>query len=168
MKVQLATMANDPAMKQCEIIYVLDSPEQEEELKTFLSNHCTLYQLPVKLVIMERNSGYGAANNAGASQATGKYLVLLNSDVFTKTKGWVTKMADFYSSSPKIGALGAKLLYEDDSLQHAGMFFAQTTFPFWLTLHYYKGLPGNYPPAQTTREVPAVTGACLMISKELY
>lgn len=168
MKVQLATMANDPAIKQCEIIYVLDSPEQEEELKTWLLNHCTLYQLAVKLIVMKRNSGYAAANNAGASQATGKYLVLLNSDVFAKTKGWMTKMAEFYATSPKIGILGAKLLYEDGSLQHAGMFFAQTTFPFWLTLHYYKGLPGNYPLAQQTKVVPAVTGACLMISKQLY
>lgn len=168
MKVQVATMANDPDIKQCEIIYVLDSPEQEEELRNFLLNHCTLYELPVKLVIMKRNSGYGAANNAGASQATGKYLLLLNSDVFAKTKGWMTKMAQFYADSPQIGALGAKLLYEDGSLQHAGMFFARTTFPFWLTLHYYKGLPGNYDLAKKTRPVPAVTGACLMISKELY
>ena len=168
MKVQLATMANDPTTKECEIIYVLDSPEQEEELRTFLLNHCTLYQLPVKLIVMERNSGYAAANNAGASQATGKYLVLLNSDVFAKTKGWVLKMAQFYANSPKVGALGAKLVYEDGALQHAGMFFAQTTFPFWLTLHYYKGLPGNYALAQQTRAVPAVTGACLMIRKELY
>ncbi len=168
LKVQFATMANDPAIKQCEIIYVLDSPEQEEELRSFLQHHCILYQLAVTLVVMKRNSGYAAANNAGASQARGKYLVLLNSDVFAKTKGWVLKMADFYASSPQLGALGAKLVYEDESLQHAGMFFAQTTFPFWITLHYYKGLPGNYTPAQKTRPVPAVTGACLMIRKELY
>ena len=168
MKVQLATLANDPEIKYCEIIYVLDSPEQEDELRNFLLNHCTLYQLPVKLVIMKRNSGYAAANNAGASQAIGKYLVLLNSDVFAKTKGWVIKMAEFYARTPKIGALGAKLLYEDGALQHAGMFFAQTTFPFWLTLHYYKGLPGNYAPAQKNRPVPAVTGACLMIDRKLY
>ena len=168
LKIQLATMANDPAIKQCEIIYVLDSPEQEEELRSFLQHHCILYQLAVTLVVMKRNSGYAAANNAGASQARGKYLVLLNSDVFAKTKGWVLKMADFYAGSPQIGTLGAKLVYEDESLQHAGMFFAQTTFPFWIPLHYYKGLPSNYTPAQKTRPVPAVTGACLMIRKELY
>lgn len=168
LKIQLATMANDAAIQQCEIIYVLDSPEQEEELKHFLQHHCILYQLPVTLVVMERNSGYAAANNAGASLARGKYLVLLNSDVFAKTQGWPLKMADFYASSPKVGVLGAKLVYEDESLQHAGMFFAQTTFPFWITLHYYKGLPGNYQLAQKTRAVPAVTGACLMIAKQLY
>ncbi|MGK7899285.1 MAG: glycosyltransferase [Xenococcus sp. (in: cyanobacteria)] len=168
MKIQLATMANDPAIKQCEIIYVLDSPEQEEEVRTLLLEHCALYQLSVKLIVMEQNSGYAAANNAGASQALGKYLVLLNSDVFAQTKGWMLKMQQFYAGSPKIGVLGAKLIYEDGSLQHAGMFFAQTTHPFWLTLHYYKGLPSNYNLAQKTRAVPAVTGACLMIEKELY
>ena len=168
LKVQLATIANDPDIQQCELIYVLDSPEQEAELRTFLTDHCTLYELPAKLVVMKRNSGYGAANNAGVAQAIGKYLIFLNSDVFAKTKGWMTKMADFYASSPQIGVLGAKLLYEDDSIQHAGMFFDRTTFPFWLTRHYYKGLPSNYALAQNNRAVPAVTGACLMIARELY
>ncbi|MDJ0632817.1 MAG: glycosyltransferase [Xenococcaceae cyanobacterium MO_188.B29] len=168
MKVQFATMANDPAMKQCELIYVLDSPEQEEELKQFLLDHCTLYQLPVTLVVMEHNSGYAAANNTGVAQARGEYIVLMNSDVFPQTKAWTLKMAQFYNSSPQIGTLAPKLIYEDCSLQHAGMFFAKTTFPFWITLHYYKGMPSNYELALVNRRVPAVTGACLMMRKELY
>jgi|GEM_PF-980920 len=169
LKVQFATMANDPTIKeQCELIYVLDSPEQERELKEFLLDHCVLYEMPVTLVIMKRNSGYAAANNRGVNQAKGEYLVLMNSDVFPKTKGWAIKMAEFYASSPKIGTLAPKLIYEDNSLQHAGMYFSHTKFPFWITLHYYKGFPNSYPPAQISRKVPAVTGACLMIKKELY
>lgn len=168
LKVQLATMALDPAIKQCELIYVLDSPEQEAEVTACLEQYSALYQLGIKLIVMQHNSGYAAANNAGASQARGKYLVLLNSDVFAKTKGWMLKMAKFYAQSPQVGTLGAKLIYEDDSLQHAGMFFAQTTFPFWITLHYHKGLPQTYPAAQHTQAVPTVTGACLMIARKLY
>ena len=168
LKVQLATMALDPAIKQCELIYVLDSPEQADEVKALLPEYSALYQLGIKLVVMQHNSGYAAANNAGAGEAKGKYLVLLNSDVFAKTKGWMLEMAKFYARSPQIGTLGAKLIYEDDSLQHAGMFFAKTTFPFWITLHYHKGLPITYGAAQTTKAVPTVTGACLMISKKLY
>ncbi|MBR8827305.1 MAG: tetratricopeptide repeat protein [Gomphosphaeria aponina SAG 52.96 = DSM 107014] len=169
LKVQFATMANDPTIKeQCELIYVLDSPEQEEELKDFLLDHCALYELPVTLVVMQRNSGYAAATNTGAAQARGNYIVLLNSDVFPKTKGWAVKMAEFYAAAPKIGALAPKLIYEDQSLQHAGMFFSKTKFPFWITLHYYKGFPNSYAQAQISRAVPAVTGACLMMSKELY
>lgn len=167
-KIQLATMANDPSMSQCELIYVLDSPEQEKGVKDILYAYATLYELPVTLVVMERNSGYAAANNHGAIHARAPYLILLNSDVIPKHKGWATKMAEFYASSPKMGAMAPKLLYEDQALQHAGMYFEKTKFPFWLNLHYYKGFPSGYEPATISRPVPAVTGACLMISRELY
>ncbi len=168
MKVQLATLAHDPYTQNCEIIYVLDSPEQEIEVKNFLTEHCALYQIPVKLVVMNRNSGYAMANNIGVKSAQGQYLVLMNSDVFAKAPGWLEKMVAFYQASPQIGVLAPKLLYEDESLQHAGMFFEKTTFPFWIPLHYYKGFPHCYPQAQISRPVPAVTGACLMIEKGLY
>lgn len=117
---------------------------------------------------MDYNSGYAAANNIGAIYAESEYLVLMNSDVFPKSKGWLSKMLKFYSAYPQIGALTPKLIYEDQSLQHAGMFFEKTTFPFWVTAHYYKGFPNRYQPAQRSRRVPAVTGACLMIKKDLY
>jgi len=168
MKVQFATMANDPAMHQCEIIYVLDSPDQEQEAKEFLLQHSYLYQVPAKLVIMQRNSGYAAANNAGAEFATGDFIVLMNSDVIPKTKGWVTAMTDFYNQTDNIGTLAPKLIYEDGSIQHAGIFFAKTIFPSWLNLHYYKGYPRYYERAMHNKPVPAVTGALLMIKRDLF
>ena len=168
-KVQIALFTNDPFLKEhCEVIYVLDSPWQKFDFSTFMQQHCKLYEFPVKVVFMERNSGYSSANNAGAQQAEGKYIVLMNSDVFPREKGWARKMMEFYQSSDKIGTVGGKLSYEDGSLQHAGMFFGKTTYPFWQNLHYFKGFPNSYAPAQSTRSVPAVTGACLMISRQLY
>jgi len=168
-KVQFATLASDPALRECEIIYVLDSPWQEAQVRDMLREYAHLYQLPVSLIVMRHNSGYAAASNTGAEAARGEFIVLMNSDVFPAHKGWTKRMADFYASKKKsIGALAPKLLYEDDSLQHAGMFFAKTTFPDWINLHYYKGYPRHYHPASITRPVPAVTGACLMISRELW
>lgn len=167
-KIQLATMANDQDIQQSEIIYVLDSPEQEQEVKNLLQNYNQIYDLPLKLVIMDCNSGYAAANNTGAIYAKSEYLVLMNSDIFPKSQGWLSKMLKFYSAYPQIGALAPKLIYEDQSLQHAGMFFEKTTFPFWVTAHYYKGFSNRYQPAQKSRRVPAVTGACLMIKQDLY
>ncbi len=167
-KLQFATMAHDRALDQCEIIYVLDSPEQTQEAIAILSEYSALYNLPAHLVIVNQNSGYACANNMGASQARGSYLVLMNSDVVPKTKEWALDMALFYDSLPNIGALAPKLVYEDNAIQHAGMYFEKTTFPFWLNLHYYKGFPSSYKPAQVSRAVPAVTGACLMISRDLY
>jgi GT2 family glycosyltransferase len=167
-RVQYATLANDPGMAECELIYVLDSPWQEAEACEMLREYSNLYRLPARLVVMERNSGYAAATNAGARHASGAYLVLLNSDVFPTAPGWAGRMADFYASRPQMGALAPKLLYEDDSVQHAGMFFARTTTPFWLNLHYYKGYPRAFPAAGVSRPVPAVTGACLMVSRTVW
>ena len=167
-KLQFVTMAHDRALDQCELIYVLDSPEQAQEASAILSEYSALYNLPARLVIMNRNGGYACANNMGAIQARGSYLVLMNSDVVPKTKEWALDMALFYDSLPGIGTLAPKLVYEDNAIQHAGMYFEKTTFPFWLNLHYYKGFPSRYQPAQVSRPVPAVTGACLMISRDLY
>jgi GT2 family glycosyltransferase len=81
-------------------------------------------------------------------------------------------MQAFYDSTPNIGALGAKLLYEDDSLQHAGLFFdvmqEGPTAGSWANMHYFKGLHRDLPAANVARPVPAVTAACLMIEKDLY
>ncbi len=168
LRVQHAVFAADPDMRDVEIVYVLDSPEQEGEVRHLLHEFGALYRLGVTLVVMRRNAGYAAATNAGARQARGGLLVLLNSDVFPKSKGWLPCMAQFYESSPQIGTLAPKLLYEDDSIQHAGMYFSRAAFPFWINLHYCKGYPEAHARASVSRAVPAVTGACLMIGRDLY
>ena len=79
-------------------------------------------------------------------------------------------MKRFYEETSDIGVLGVKLLYEDDSLQHAGMYFTKEFYPgrLWQNMHYFKGFPRDYGPANVTRRVPAVTGACLMVSRERF
>jgi GT2 family glycosyltransferase len=167
---QLAQFADDPDLAAAELIYVLDSPEQERELELAAHQLFQLYRLPLRILVLERNVGYSAATNVGAAAANGRLLVLLNSDVFPSRAGWLRTMIDFYDSKPTMGALGPKLLYEDDSVQHAGVYFTLGHEPSgaWGNLHYFKGLPRHYPLADVTRPVPAVTGACLMISRALF
>ncbi len=75
----------------------------------------------------------------------------------------------FYDSQADIGALGPKLLFEDDSIQHAGVYFErEADSGLWGNLHYFKGLHRDFPAANVTRPVPALTGACLMIDRALY
>jgi GT2 family glycosyltransferase len=78
-------------------------------------------------------------------------------------------MTAFHGAKPDIGALGVKLLFEDDSLQHAGMYFARVpgTGEFE-TPHYFKGMQRLLPGATVARRVPAVTDACLMIAADVY
>ena len=167
---QLALLCDDGSLAECEFIYVLDSPEQETDFENMAFQLERLYRIPLRLVIADRNRGFGPSNNAGAKHARGRYLLFMNSDVFPAEPGWIETMKDFLSGQSDAGVLGPKLLYEDDSIQHAGMYFNRGAFPnrLWLNQHYFKGFPRRYAPANVCRPVPAVTGACLMLQHELF
>jgi GT2 family glycosyltransferase len=166
---QLAQFVHDPELFETELIYVLDSPEQADYLRSYARQLHRLYRVPFRVVTLSRNGGFSLANNLGASVAGGRLLLLLNSDVLPERPGWVGELAAFYDSSPKIGALSPKLLYEDDSLQHAGLYFDRPEGTFvWANEHYFKGLHRDLAAANEARPVPAVTGACLMVSRSLF
>jgi len=166
---QMAQFYHDPEIGECEIVYLLDSPEMAQELAEFALQIFRLYRIPFRVVELNQNAGFSAVNNLGSELARGRLLLLMNSDVLPDKPGWLGKMAAFYDSKPKIGALGPKLLYEDDSLQHAGLYFVR---PFgssvWGNQHYFKGLHRHFSAANVTRRVPGVTAACLMIDRALY
>jgi GT2 family glycosyltransferase len=166
---QLAQFVHDKEMREVELIYVLDSPELADELKEAAAQLFRLYRVPFSVVMLRRNVGFSAVNNVGASLAHGRLLLLLNSDVLPDKPGWLGKMSSFYDSTPEIGALGPKLLYEDDSLQHAGMYFYRPAgSSLWENMHYLKGMHRNLEGANVRHPVPAVSGACLMIATDLY
>jgi GT2 family glycosyltransferase len=169
---QLAQFVHDPDMWRTDLIYVLDSPELERNLRDFAAQLYRLYRMPFRCVFLDHSSGFAGANRAGAGEARGDLLLLLNSDILPNGPGWLEKMVDFYKGKPNIGALGVKLLYPDDSLQHAGMFFdlpGDTALAgLWRNAHYFKGFASDLPAANVARPVPALTGACLMISRELW
>ncbi|MEO8092625.1 MAG: glycosyltransferase, partial [bacterium] len=166
---QLAQFAADPELRDAELIFVLDSPELVPALTDLAPHLHALYEVPFKLVELSHNGGFSVANNLGAEQASGRLLLLLNSDVIPTSPGWLREMSRFHASKPEIGALGPKLLFEDDSLQHAGLYFRRPApSAAWENAHFFKGLHRDLPAANVARRVPAVTGACLMIERELY
>jgi GT2 family glycosyltransferase len=169
MEQQLAQFANDPEISNADLIYVLDSPELSEATLNGALWLERLYRIPFRVAALVSNVGFSGANNAGVALARGRLLLLLNADVLPERPGWLGKMVRFYETTPNIGVLGPKLLFEDDAVQHAGLFFSRhPTKGFWRNEHYYKGLHRTLPLANVTRKVPAVTGACLMTAKALY
>jgi cellulose synthase/poly-beta-1,6-N-acetylglucosamine synthase-like glycosyltransferase len=169
LRFQIAAFATDPWFRQhAELIYVLDSPEQALDVKHLISGLHLVYGLPIVLAIMERNSGYARACNAGAALARGDILALVNSDIIPEAPGWLAALAARLDARRRIGAVGPKLLFEDGSLQHAGMYFERDYHGRWLNHHYFKGMPRYYAPAMEPRLVPAVTGACLVTSRALF
>jgi GT2 family glycosyltransferase len=166
---QLTQFARDPEIGASDLIYVLDSPEDAEALARIAPEIHALTGVPFRVVTLARNAGFSGANNAAAELARGEKLVLLNSDVLPDRPGWLGTMARFFDQTPGIGALAPKLLYEDDSLQHAGLYFLRAPgSPIWENMHYFKGLNRHTAAANVARRVPAVTGACLMVERERY
>ncbi|MBB4187605.1 GT2 family glycosyltransferase [Sinorhizobium terangae] len=169
LRFQLSGMATDPWLaKNAEIIYVLDSPEIQDETEHLLGGFHLLHGLPMKLVVMNRNGGYARACNAGARFARGTVLVMLNSDVVPTSTGWLQALMRPLMEQKGLGAIGPKLIFEDGSLQHAGLYFARDRHGVWLNHHFHKGMPGDYAPAQVARSVPGVTGACLVTRRDIY
>ena len=166
---QVLHFAQDPGMRDAELIYVLDSPELAEPLHHLAAQMHALHGFPFRVAKLSRNAGFPVANILGTALARGRLLLLLNSDVLPDRPGWIEQMAGFYDSQPDIGALGPKLLFEDDSIQHAGVYFErEADSGLWGNLHYFKGLHREFPDATVTRPVPALTGACLMVDRALY
>lgn len=166
---QLAQFIHDPEIAASDLLYVLDSPDLAEEALGRASQLAELYRIPFRLAVLNRNGGFAVANNVGASLARGRLLLLLNSDVVPDRPGWLGRLVAFHDATPRIGALGPKLLYEDGAIQHAGMYFDRSIgVRLWSNAHYFKGLHRDLPEANVSRPVPAVTGACMLVAADLY
>jgi GT2 family glycosyltransferase len=169
LEAQLAEFADDPDILASDLIYVLDSPEQAEELQLRAADLYSIYRVPVRIAVLEKNVGFAGACNAGAELARGRLLLLLNSDVLPDRLGWLGTMRDFYDATPGIGALGPKLLYEDDSIQHAGMYYDLLPgTSLWVDGHSFKGMHRSLPAANVARPVPLLSAACMMLDLYLY
>lgn len=167
LRFQLAAFAADRACRAAELVYVLDSPEQHAEVEHLLRGLHLLHDLPVTLVTMPRNRGYAAANNEAARHATGRQLLLLNSDVVPFAPGWLEALQGGLAQRG-VGAAGPKLLFDDGSIQHAGLYFEQDGDGIWSNRHFHKGMPRRWPGATRRRLVPGVTGAALLVTRPLF
>lgn len=167
LRFQLAALAEDPVARSSELILVLDSPEQRAEAEHLLRGLHRLLDRPTVLVTMPRNLGFAAATNAGAREARAPLLLLLNSDVVPDGPGWLAQLAAPFSRAT-VAATGPKLLFDDGSIQHAGLFFERDADGLWFNRHYHKGMPRRWPDAAYPRRVPGVTGAALMVRRRLF
>ena len=169
---QYAAFARDPSLRgAAELVYVLDSPEQREDVEHMLRGLHAVCGMPLTLVVQAANYGYASACNAGAAAATAPVLALVNSDVVPAARGWLRPLLrelERLSAGGRPAAVGPKLLFDDGSLQHAGLFFEAGPGEEWYNNHYWKGYPRFHPPAQSARPVPGVTGALLCLRRHVF
>ncbi len=149
-----------------EIIVVENNSVSEE----IFSYYKQIQENPaIRVVTYEGEFNYSKINNLGVSRAEGEYVLLLNNDTSVITPDWIEELL-MYAQRKDVGAVGAKLYYEDRTIQHAGVVLglgAHRTagHSHYRVDHRNLGYMGRLCYAQN---VMAVTGACLMMRKALY
>ena len=122
----------------------------------------------IKLVTNQTNLGFAGANNQGAALASGELLLLLNNDTEPQD-GWLRAMVDT-ARQADVGITGARLLFANRTLQHAGVVVWPARFGTYqyIPYHFLWSSPARAPAAMLRRDFQIVTGACLMTPLALY
>ncbi|MGH1571518.1 glycosyltransferase [Methylobacterium sp. P31] len=121
----------------------------------------------VRILIDPQPFNFAAMVNAGVAVASGAVVVLLNNDVAVLEPGWLEAMVR-QASRPEVGAVGAKLLYGDGTLQHAGVVVGLGGRAGHILRRRPGDTPGHLGRLRVAHEVSAVTAACLAVSREKY
>jgi GT2 family glycosyltransferase len=117
----------------------------------------------IRVVHHDRNLGFGVSCNDGAAAASGDWLVFLNNDTLPQP-GWLDALLTYAAPRDRLGAVGAKLLFPNDTIQHAGVVLSRDRHP----RHIYAGFPATHPAVNKSRRFQIVTGACTLIRRGLF
>ena len=151
-----ALLDNPPSCCEAQIIVVDDA--SLDGTRELLEG----YGLAVTVVVHEQNRGFAISCNDGAAAADDcEYLVFLNNDTIP-IAGWLDSLVNHAAKTPSAAAVGAKLLFPNGTVQHAGVMISQDGWP----RHLYAGFPGEHPAVNHSRAVTAATAACLLVRRE--
>ncbi|WP_271894144.1 glycosyltransferase [Candidatus Phyllobacterium onerii] len=115
----------------------------------------------------EQPFNYSAINNKAIREAAGEYIGLVNNDVEIISDCWLSEMVSL-AAQPGVGAVGARLWYPDDTLQHGGVIIGLGGVAGHAHHRLPKGDPGYFGRATLIQTLSAVTAACLVIRKQIY
>lgn len=110
---------------------------------------------------------YSAINNAAVAQARGAVIGLINNDIAVLEPHWLREMVG-HALRPEVGAVGAKLYYADDTVQHAGVIVGIGGVADHGHRRFPKGDPGYFGQLALTRDVTCVTAACLLTRRAVF
>lgn len=142
-------------------IVIVDNDSQSEEARAYLST------VRHRVVNYRGPFNYSAINNFAVRQTTSPWLLFLNNDTEVIDGDWLGIMAE-HIQRPEVGAIGPRLLYPDDTVQHGGIVVGVGG----IAEHAFRGFPAEAPGVcrqlQVTRNYSAVTGACLLTRRDVF
>jgi glycosyltransferase involved in cell wall biosynthesis len=121
----------------------------------------------VKVVEYDAPFNYSALNNLGVRESSGEFIGLINNDIKVISPGWLGEMVS-HAARRDIGAVGAKLLYHDDTVQHAGVILGVNGVAAHVHRFIPKEGPGYFNRARVIQNFSAVTGACMVMRREVF
>ncbi|MDD5320857.1 MAG: glycosyltransferase [Methylococcales bacterium] len=153
--------------KNFEILLIDNGSDDPDALRYF--EKLQLLHNNFRVLRDERPFNFSALNNSAVRQAKGEFIALLNNDIEVITPDWLSEMVSI-AAQPGIGAVGAKLWYLNNLLQHGGVTLGLGTGRVAGHTHHNltMGNYGYYGRAVLTQEISAVTAACLVVLKKHY
>lgn len=152
-------------------IIIVDNNSKDNHAIEYLQ---TISKTPnIRLLKYEKPFNYSAINNFAAKNSKCEYLLFLNNDTEIISEEWITSMLE-HAQRKEVGAVGCKLLYRNNSIQHAGLILGITGKRGQLGVagHSHKHLPnseiGYFGRPHIIHNLSAVTGACVMIRKDVF
>ncbi len=148
-----------------EVIVIENNSEQEETFSYYEEAKQKYANLQV--VYYEGGFNFSAINNFGRSFAKGEYLLLLNNDTEVITPEWLYDMVG-YCQWKEVGVVGAKLLYSDDTVQHAGIIVGLGGYAGHNHKYFENGKSGYMFRLAVAQNLSGVTAACLLVKTSVY
>jgi len=121
----------------------------------------------VQILSFPHPFNFSAVNNFAANQASGEYLAFLNNDMTIINGDWLNEMIS-HAHKPHIGAVGAKLYFPEDCVQHAGVILGINGVAGHCFKYAARGEPGQRNRLNLTQQFSAITAACLVVKKSIF
>ena len=146
-------------------ITIIDNSSTEGKTFELFCQYSTVQNIDVVTNNSEFN--YSKLNNSVALKSEADFVCLLNNDIEIITPGWLEEMVSL-ALQPNVGCVGARLLYPDDRLQHAGVVLGMIGIAGHVLRRFPKKKWSESERATLRHTVSAVTGACMLVSSDIY
>ena len=145
-------------------IIVVDNQSHESETHQLFAE---LKKDGVTVLRYDQPFNFSAINNYAAARATGEILLFLNNDIIVNNFDWLEEMVSHFGK-PEVGAVGAKLYYPEDLIQHAGAILGINGVAGHCFKYAERGETGQRNRLNLVQQFSAVTAACMAVRKSVF
>jgi glycosyltransferase involved in cell wall biosynthesis len=163
LRVCIDSIRDNTTYPHYEIVVVDNQSDDPDSLRYFEA----IEKTGVRVLKYNEPFNYAAINNFAVDQVDGELIGLLNNDIEVISPDWLTELVS-HALRPEIGAVGAKLYYSNDTIQHGGVILGLGGVAGHSHKHLPRDTPGYFRRLFLTQNLSAVTGACLVVRKDSY